>query len=125
MFTAKLFKAFITSALATLTSCATSTDANRVTSEHVIIGPKGYRVDWGLPETAKFWIPNETVDEYKVATETCKAPHSLFVWYHMARPPWFSGLGLNFPVDTEERQKSCVVTRLKAVPALTVYPKHK
>lgn len=123
MFRLTLTGAAITSILVMLSSCATLTESNIVASEHLIIGPKGYTVDWGIPVTDHYWIPNETEQDIKSATDACNAPPSVFVWHHIPRPPWFSALGLNFPVDVDEQQKSCVVARLKAVPALTVYSK--
>jgi hypothetical protein len=123
MFRLTLTGAAITSILVILSSCATLTESNVVASEHLIVGPKGYTVDWGSPVTDRYWIPHETEQDIKSATDACNAPPSVFVWHHIPRPPSFSGLGLHFPIGVDEQQKSCVVVRLKAVPALTVYPK--
>lgn len=111
--------------IVTLPACATTTGSKRIASEHVIDGPKGYTVNWGLPLTGAYWVPNETKDDIKAASDTCNAPASVFVYHHIPRPPWFSYLGLRFPDGTTEQQKSCVVSRIKAVPALTVYPKKR
>lgn len=112
-------------AIVMLPACATTTGSKIIASEHIIIGPKGYTVDWGLPLTGGYWIPVETKDDIKAASDACSARPSVFVYHHVPRPPWFSYLGLRFPDGTTEQQKSCLVSRIKAVPALTVYPKKR
>lgn len=125
MFNLGLSTAAIVSILATLSACATSTGSKIVASQHIIIGPKGYTVDWGLPETGSYWIPDETKEDIKAASITCSALPNVFIYHHMPRPPWFSYFGLNFVNGVTDQQKSCLVMRLKAVPALTIYPKRK
>jgi hypothetical protein len=125
MFKLSFSGAVIASTLATLSACAASTEPDLVASKHMIIGPKGYSVDWGLPLTGSYWVPDETKDNIKSASDACNAPPSMFVYHHIPRPPWFSYMGLRFPDRVTDKQKSCVVMRLKAVPALTVYPKRK
>ncbi len=125
MFKLSFSGAVIASTLATLSACAASTEPDIVASKHMIIGPKGYSVDWGLPLTGSYWVPDETKDNIKSASDACNAPPSMFVYHHIPRPPWFSYMGLRFPDRVTDKQKSCVVMRLKAVPALTVYPKRK
>ena len=112
-------------ALIALSACATSNSASTAGSEHMIVGPKGYTVDWGLPETGDYWVPDDTQDDIKAASDACHAPPSVFVYHHIPRPPWFSYFGLHFDSGVEDAKKACVVARLKAVPALTVYPKRR
>lgn len=110
---------------ATLSACSTADGSKMIASEHSIIGPNGYTVDWGLPMNGYYWVPKETEGDIKAASDACQAPSSVFVYHHTPRPPWFSYLGLRFPDGTTEQQKSCVVSRIKAVPALTAYPKKR
>jgi hypothetical protein len=124
MFTIKRVNAAV-ACLVMLPACATSERPKDTASAHIIIGPKGYTVDWGLPETGDYWVPNETADDIKAASGACKASPSVFVYHHIPRPPQFSDFGLHFAADTDEQQRACVVARLKAVPSLTVYPKRK
>jgi hypothetical protein len=121
----RLSRAAIIPIFASLSACVTPTGSKMIASEHIILGPKGYTVDWGLPKTDSYWVPDETKDDIKAATDACNAPPSVFVFHHIPTPPSFSHLGLNFPDGVAEQQKSCVVVRLKAVPALTVYPKRR
>lgn len=120
-----LSRAAMIATIVTLPACAPTTGSKMIASEHVIVGPKGYTVDWGLPLTGDYWVPDETKGDIKAASEACNAPPSVFVYHHIPLPPWFSYLGLRFPGGTTEQQKSCVVSRIKAVPALTVYPKRR
>jgi hypothetical protein len=124
-FSLSLSRAMIMAIIATLPACATPTGSKMIASEHIILGPKGYTVDWGLPMTGDYWVPDETMGNIKAASDACNAPPSASVYHHIPRPPWFSYLGLHFPDGTTEQQKSCVVSRIKAVPALTVYPKKR
>ena len=121
----RLSSALIVSIFATLSACATSTGYKIASPEHLVIGPKGYTVDWGLPLTGSYWVPEETKGYIKSSSQACNAPLNVFVYHHTPRPPWFSYLGFNFPHGATEQEKSCVVMRLKAVPALTVYLKRK
>ncbi len=120
-----LARAAMMAAIVMLPACATTTGSKIIASEHIIVGPKGYTVDWGLPLTENYWVSEETKDDIKEASDACNAPPSVFVYHHIPRPPWFSYLGLRFPNGTTEQQKSCLVSRLGAVPALTVYPKKR
>ena len=117
-------KAWLRLAFVALAGCATVEPRN-FSSQHVIIGPKGYTVDWGLPETGYYWIPTETENDIKATFDACGAPPSVFVYHHIPRPPWFSYFGIRFEPGVDERARTCVVTRLKAVPSLTVYPKRR
>lgn len=112
-------------ALIALSACATTDRPGYVASEHLIVGPKGYTIDWGLPYTGDYWVPKATQNDIKAASDACHAPPSVFVYHHIPRPPWFSYLGLHFSPDTDEQQKACVVTRIKAEPSLTIYPKRR
>jgi len=125
MFKLRLSSSATVLIFATLSACATSTGLDIASSEHLIIGPKGYTVDWGLPKAESYWVPEENKGYIKSASESCNASPNVFVWHHIPRPPWFSYLGFNFPNGATEQQKSCVVRRLKAVQALTVYLKRK
>lgn len=120
-----LSRAAMIATIITLPACATTTGSKMIVSEHIIVGPKGYTVDWGLPLTGDYWVPDETKGDIKAASDACNAAPSVFVYHHIPRPPWFSYLGLRFPDGTTEQQKSCLVSRIKAVPALTVYPKKR
>lgn len=112
----------VVAALGLLTGCVTSS-AERQVSERRIIGPKGYTVDWDLPETGTYWLPMETENETKIATEACKANISVFIYHHLPRPPQFSYIGFRFEETTDDAARSCLIARLKAVPSLTIYSK--
>jgi len=94
-------------------------------SDQRIIGPSGYTVDWDLPETDHYWLPEDTEDDIMPAANDCGATVEPFIYHHWPRPPQYSYTGFRFGHTATERQKSCVLSRLKAVPALTVYPKKK
>src|SRR5687768_11862409 len=79
-----------------IAGCATSRAPAPVASEHRIIGPKGYTVDWDLPKTDTFWIPKETADGIKVASESCNAAISVFMYHHTPTPPQYSWVGFRF-----------------------------
>ena len=120
---ARRSKSAVGVALIVLSACATLNSPQQVASEHMIIGPKGYTVDWGLPKTGDYWVPNDTKNDIKAASDACGALPSVFIYHHIPRRPWFSYVGLHFDPGVDEQKKACVLTRLKAVPALTVYPK--
>lgn len=109
---------------ALLEGCVTSSSHDR-TSERRIIGPKGYTVDWDMPETGTYWLPAETENETKAASEFCKASISIFIYHHMPRPPQFSYIGFRFEQATNDAARSCLIAKLKAVPSLTIYPKKR
>lgn len=108
--------------LSLLVGCSTSSAQNQI-SERRIIGPEGYTVDWDVPEKGTYWLPKETENETKVASEICGAKISVFVYHHIPRPPQYSYIGFRFIEANDDATKSCLIARLKAVPALHVYPK--
>jgi hypothetical protein len=94
-------------------------------SERRIAGPSGSTVDWDLPETDSYWIPKEAEKDVEPASLACEIDLNPFVYHHVPTPPQYSYIGFRFPPQAGEANKACVVARLKAVPALTVYPKKK
>ncbi|MDT7534951.1 hypothetical protein OVY48_16175 [Sphingobium sp. SA2] len=110
--------------LGLLAGCATSS-AQHQFSERGITGPEGYTVDWDVPETGTYWLPKETENETKIASEICKANISVFIYHHMPRPPQFSYIGFRFDEATDDAARSCLIARLKAVPSLTMHPKRR
>lgn len=119
----------IAQAIATALICFTAACAgqrfSQTTAEHRIVGPKGYTVDWDLPETGTYWLPKESEDRIKTASSTCKAAVSVFVYHHLPRPPQYSYLGFKFEGPKDEAAKACLLRDLQAVPSLTVYPKRR
>lgn len=108
-----------------LAGCATSQQNIGPLSERRVIGPAGYTVDWDLLETDYYWVPMANENDLKPTSDQCKAPLSVFVYHHLPRPPQYSYLGFRFPPEVDTLAKSCVLSRLKAVQGLTVYPKKK
>lgn len=106
-----------------VTGCAAQQATIPVASDRRIVGPDDYTVDWDLPETGTYWVPKEEDDMIKVASETCKAQISVFVFHHIPRPPQYSYLGFRFDDAADDVARSCLISRLKAVPSLTIYPK--
>lgn len=69
-----LSRTVIVAIIAALPACATPTGSKMTASEHVILGPKGYTVDWGPPMTGDYWGPDETKGDIKAASDACNAP---------------------------------------------------
>jgi hypothetical protein len=115
-----LLKAFLLTALA---GCAATHADFGPMSDRRVFGPTDYTVDWDLPETGEYWLPPETEDDIMPASRACEAVLNSFVYHHLPRPPQYSYFGFRFSEEVTEAQKACVVERLKAVPALTIYSK--
>jgi hypothetical protein len=98
---------------------------NAAATEYRIVGPKGYTIDWDLPETNTYWIPEKSEDLIKAASDKCKAAVSVFVYHHLPRPPQYSYLGFSFKEPVGEAAKACLVDELRAVRSLTIYPKRR
>lgn len=94
-------------------------------SENRVSGPEGYTVDWDLPYTDYYWVPPETKDDLMPASRACQTTVEGFIYHHMPRPPQFSYVGFRFGADATDSGKACVLSRLRAVPALTTYAKKK
>ena len=109
-------------ALASLASCSTVPVDYGPMSDRRIYAPEGYDVDWDLPETDAFWLPSETKDDILIASQSCGAAIQTFLYHHWPRPPQFSYIGFRFEPKTSQTAKDCVIGRVKAIPALTVYP---
>ena len=109
-------------ALAGLANCSTAPVDYGPMSERRIFGPKGYNVDWDLPETDAFWVPPETKDDILTASQSCGGAVQTFIYHHTPRPPQFSYIGFRFEAETSQAAKDCIIDRLKAIPALTIYP---
>ena len=92
-------------------------------SDQRIAGPPDYTVDWDLPVTDHYWLPKDTEGDMMLAAKDCDATVEPFIYHHWPRPPQFSYSGFRFGENATEQQKSCVISRLRAVPALTVYSK--
>lgn len=107
-----------------LSGCVASRLPDQVSARR-IIGPEGYNVNWDLPETNYYWLPAETEHETKIASDACNAPISVFVYHHVPRPPQFGYIGFRFEGVVDEVARTCLISRLKAVPALTIYPKRR
>ena len=56
-------------ALAGLASCSTAPVDYGPISDRRIFAPRGYNVDWDLPETDAFWVPPETKDDILTASQ--------------------------------------------------------
>ncbi len=110
-------------ALACLTAGCAGPRLAATTTEHRIVGPKGYAVDWGLPETSTYWVPKDSEKSIKAVSERCKAAVNVFVYHHFPRPPQYSYIGFKFADAVDEAAKSCLVDSPKAVPSMTIYPK--
>ena len=108
-----------------VSGCAATPNDFGPFSDRRITGPANYTVDWDLPETGEFWLPKETEEDIMPAAQNCGAPVESFLYHHWPRPPQYSYFGFRFNPSATDDQKSCVVSRLRAVPALTVYPKKK
>jgi hypothetical protein len=109
---------------ASIAACSTSSTSKLVASEHLIIGPKGYTVDWGLPETGDYWLPPERENDIKAASDACGALHACSsIITHRDR----LGSATSGCISTlgSMNKKKCVLARLEAVPALTIYPQAK
>ncbi|MFT4251957.1 MAG: hypothetical protein QM608_05700 [Caulobacter sp.] len=115
---------FVVTALAGVVSACAATGENLPpASERRIVGPEGYTVNWDLPETGAYWAPKAEEGGIRAASEACNAPLNVFVFHHLPRPPQFSYLGFRFEASVDDAARDCVVSRLKAVPSLTIYPK--
>lgn len=108
-----------------VTACAGTGDKAPPPSERRIVGPKNYTVDWDLPETGTYWVPKEEERAMRAVSEACNAPLDVFVFHHVPRPPQFGYLGFRFEASVDDASRACVVSRLKAVPSLTIYPKKR
>lgn len=101
---------------ATVTACATQHVKVPADSGRRVIGPKGYTVDWDLPETGTYWVPKEREGAIKAASEACNAPIGVFI-YHQPRRNRRSGALSRIAADRDakaffcEKVQACVFTR--------------
>jgi hypothetical protein len=119
------FAAFSICLAAFLAGCSTVDKDYGPMSSQRVSGPKGYTVDWDLPYTDYYWLPPETENDMVPASRACGATVVGFIYHHMPRPPQYSYSGFRFSPDATDEGKRCVLSRLKAVPALTTYAKKK
>lgn len=112
-------------ALACLTAGCAGPRSGAITTERWIVGPKGYTVDWDLPETNTYWVPRVSDNLIQAVSEQCKAAVDVFVYHHLPRPPQYSYIGFKFADAVDDAAKLCLVDSLKAVPSMTVYPKRR
>jgi hypothetical protein len=115
----------LTLILAGLSACGTAT-TEPLGSSYRIEGPPDYTVYWDLPVTDRYWLPKGTSAAQVVeAGKQCGATVDGGMWHHIPVPPEYDWFGFYFVGTVSDAAKACVITRLKAVPALTVYPKKR
>jgi hypothetical protein len=94
-------------------------------TEYRVVGPENYTVDWDLPATGAYWVPKESENLIQAASKKCAAAVAMFVYHHTPRPPQYSYFGFSFDGAVDGAAQSCLIGELRAVPALTVYPKRR
>ena len=107
-----------------MAACSTPHSPELV-SDRKIVGPETYTVDWDVPETGAYWVPKDRENDTATASDHCKAAISVFIYHHVPVPPQFSHIGFRFEGVSNDAARSCLIARLNAVPALTIYPKSK
>ena len=91
-----------------------------------IDGPADYSVFWDEPETGVYWVPKGTpIAKIIEAGKACGATVDGGVSHHIPVPPQYDVSVFHFVGPTLDVAKQCVMARVEAVPALTVYPKKK
>ena len=91
-------------------------------SDRRIFAPEGYTVDWDLPETDTFWVPPDREHDILSASQACGGAVQTFLYHHWPRPPQYGYIGFRFEPEASPAARNCIIERVKAVPALTVYP---
>ena len=105
-----------------LSACASTN--NVPVSQYRIEGPPNYTVFWDLPFQDWYWVPKDTpTHAVQYAAEACGAEVMPSVSHHVPVPPEFDSAVFRFAGEPPEDSRNCVIERVQAARALTVYPK--
>mgnify|MGYP006196256949 CR=1 FL=1 len=110
--------------IAMLSSGACASTSSVPVSEHRIEGPSNYTVFWDLPFRDWYWVPTGTqARAIRDAAQACGAEVDGAMSHHVPVPPAFDWGVFRFVGEPSETSRACVIERVQAVRALTVYPR--